>query len=50
MGYVTNNLMPDERVIHVGKIHWFIFVSGALMFVAAIGLFMMDSEGDRHKY
>ena len=46
MGYVTNNLMPDERVIHVGKIHWFIFVSGALMFVAAIGLFMMDSEGD----
>ncbi len=45
MGYVTNNLMPDERVLHVGKIHWFVYVSGTLMFLTAIGLFAADLEG-----
>lgn len=46
MGYVTNNLMPDERVLHVGKIHWFVFVSGTVMLLIAIGLFRADLEGD----
>lgn len=45
MGYVTNNLMPDERVLHVGKIHWFVFVSGTVMLLIAIGLFRADLEG-----
>ena len=45
MGYVTNNLMPDERVIHVGKVHWFIFVPGTFMLLVAISLFRVDTEG-----
>jgi uncharacterized membrane protein YdbT with pleckstrin-like domain len=45
MGYVTNNLMPDERVLHIGKIHWFVFVSGTLLLLTAIGLFWVDLEG-----
>ncbi len=36
MGYVTNNLMSHENVLHIGSIHWFIFVRGASLF--AIGL------------
>jgi len=46
MGYVTNNLMPDEHVLHVGKIHWFVFVSGILMFLIAVALFRVDTEED----
>ena len=45
MGYVTNNLMPNERVLHVGKIHWFVFVSGTVMLLIAIGLFRADLGG-----
>lgn len=37
--------MPDERVLHVGKIHWFVFVSGTVMLLIAIGLFRADLEG-----
>ncbi len=44
MGYVTNNLMPDERVLHVGKIHWFVFVSGIFMFLTAIALFGVTAQ------
>ncbi len=39
MGYVTNNLMRDEQVIYEGKIHWFIFVPGAVFFFVAIWVF-----------
>lgn len=28
MGYVTSNLMNDEEVIHMAKIHWFIYLPG----------------------
>jgi len=45
MGYVTNNLMPNERVLHVGKIHWFVFVSGTVMLLIAISLFRTDLGG-----
>ncbi len=44
MGYVTNNLMPDERVLHVWKIHWFVFVSGIFMFLTAIALFGVTAQ------
>lgn len=44
MGYVTNNMMSGERLIHVGKIHWFIFVPGMTLFVFAILLFQLDAE------
>ena len=39
MGYVTNNLMANERILYVGKIHWFIFVSGIFMFLISTALF-----------
>jgi len=26
--------MSGERVIHAGKVHWFIFVPGAVLFLA----------------
>ena len=44
MGYVTNNLMSGERVIHIGKVHWFIFVPGAVLFLVAIWLFTVATE------
>jgi uncharacterized membrane protein YdbT with pleckstrin-like domain len=33
MGYVNRNLMPNESVIHTGKIHWFVFVPGTFWFL-----------------
>lgn len=39
MGYVTNNLMFNEKVIYVGKVHWFIFVPSFVIFLLAVFLF-----------
>lgn len=44
MGYVTNNLMSNERLIHVGEVHWFIFVPGVVLFLLAIWLFNVATE------
>ena len=44
MGYVSNNLMSGERLIHVGKVHWFIFVPGVVLFLVAIWLFGAAAE------
>ena len=44
MGYVANNLMSGERVVHVGRVHWFIFVPGAILFLVAIWLFSIATE------
>lgn len=38
MGYVSGNLMPGEQVVYQAKIHWFIFVPGALLLVVGIAL------------
>jgi uncharacterized membrane protein YdbT with pleckstrin-like domain len=38
MGYVSGNLMPGEQIVYQAKIHWFIFVPGALLFVLGIAL------------
>jgi len=38
MGYVSGNLMPSEQIVYQAKIHWFIFVPGALLFVAGVAL------------
>ncbi len=35
MKYVNKTLMPDEEVEYMGKIHWFIYLPGIIMFVAA---------------
>ncbi|MES1942314.1 membrane-flanked domain-containing protein [Salinisphaera sp. T5B8] len=44
MGYIDNNLMNNERVIHRGHIHWFIFIHGALGVVIAFILFGSGQE------
>jgi uncharacterized membrane protein YdbT with pleckstrin-like domain len=38
MGYVSGNLMPGEKIVYQAKIHWFIFVPGALLFVVGAAL------------
>ncbi len=44
MGYVSNNLMPGEKVVHAGKVHWFIFVPGITLFLVAIWLFTVATN------
>lgn len=44
MGYVTTNLMSNERVIHVRKVYWFIFVPGVVLFLLVIWLFNVAPE------
>ena len=44
MGYVTKNLMPGERVIYMGRVHWFIFMPGTVLFLVAIGLFSVLTD------
>lgn len=36
MGYVEQNLMPEENIIITGQIHWFVFVPGAIFFLMGI--------------
>jgi uncharacterized membrane protein YdbT with pleckstrin-like domain len=36
MGYVSDNLMPGEEVVHLGKIHWFIYMPGAILMLLGI--------------
>lgn len=38
MGYVEKNLMPDEKILFIGKIHWIIYLFGAIVFT--IGLIL----------
>lgn len=36
MGYVSNNLMPQERVLYTGSVHWFTFAPGAVLIGIAL--------------
>jgi uncharacterized membrane protein YdbT with pleckstrin-like domain len=38
MGYVSSNLMPGEEIVYQAKIHWIVFVPGALLFVIGVAL------------
>lgn len=44
MGYVKNNLMLGEHVIHIGKVHWFIFMPGAALFLVGLLLFTVATD------
>ena len=46
MGYVTNSLMTGERIVHLGKVHWFVFVPGVVMFLFYIGLALLLSAAE----
>ncbi|ABM04297.1 membrane-flanked domain protein [Psychromonas ingrahamii 37] len=44
MSYVNNNLMSNEDVIYEAKIHWFIFVPSAVLFLLGI-IYSTDGAG-----
>lgn len=44
MGYVDNNLLKGERVMHVGKVHWWTWGKG-LVYVALAIAIAINSEG-----
>jgi uncharacterized membrane protein YdbT with pleckstrin-like domain len=38
MSYVKENLMPNERIVAEGKIHWFVFVPCGIAFFLGFGM------------
>lgn len=42
MGYVTRHLSDGERVVYETKLHWIVFLTPALFFIAAILWFFAD--------
>lgn len=44
MGYVSENLMPGERVVHGARLHWIIFVKAAVMVVLSLWMFTGGSQ------
>ncbi|MCX7679812.1 MAG: PH domain-containing protein [Spirochaetes bacterium] len=43
MSYIDQNLMPGEQVIYRAKLHWVLFVPGALVFI--LGLLLLAVSG-----
>lgn len=41
MSYVDSNLMPGERVMHRAHLHWSIYIPGAILSLAVIGIVML---------
>ena len=42
MGYIDDNLLSSETVIRRARVHWIIFLKGALALAAALFLFAVD--------
>lgn len=42
MGYIKSNLMNNEEVVYMAKVHWFIFVPGITMLI--LSFFMMSDN------
>lgn len=40
MAYYTKVLQPDEQVRAIGRLHWFIYLRGLIVLVAAIALML----------
>jgi uncharacterized membrane protein YdbT with pleckstrin-like domain len=38
MSYVKENLMPNERLLAEGKIHWFVFVPCGIFIILGLGM------------
>lgn len=36
MGFISNNLMNEEKVVYNGTLHWIIFIPGAVVIVIGI--------------
>lgn len=38
MGYINDNLLPEENLLHEAKLHWIIFVMPAITSIILIGI------------
>jgi uncharacterized membrane protein YdbT with pleckstrin-like domain len=45
MGYVTENLMPGEEVVHESRLHWVVFVPSVLLTFVAFMMFAATAAG-----
>ncbi len=43
MGYIENNLLPSEEIVHKAHIHWFIFVRPTLLLLFGYWLYGTSS-------
>jgi uncharacterized membrane protein YdbT with pleckstrin-like domain len=46
MGYVENNLLPNEKILHKAKIHWIIY-RGAILPIFALFFMLTDYSENR---
>ena len=44
MGYIQDNLLPDERIIYTTKLHWIIFIAPLICFLISFLLFSSGSD------
>ncbi len=44
MSYVRGNLLSGERIVYEGKIHWIVFVPGALLLLVGAVIFPLGRE------
>ena len=45
MSYIDSNLQLDEKILHRGKIHWFIFIPGLVAFFLSVYFLSFQEEG-----
>jgi len=43
MGYVEKNLMPEEKIITTGQIHWIVFAPGVVLLLLG-GVFVFEKS------
>src|SRR6186997_2123650 len=46
MSYVSTDLLPNERIIIVGRMHWIIYACPAVVFILAIILLFVALSSD----
>lgn len=45
MSYVNDTLLPGERIVLMGQVHWVVFVAGTLMLALSAYLMMFMDQG-----
>lgn len=45
MSYVNNTLLPGERIVLMGKVHWIVFVTGVLTLSLSAYLMLVAAQG-----
>lgn len=44
MGYITENLVPGERVVHQSRLHWIVFLAPTLLLALGVLMFTRGQE------